>query len=899
MAEKLILVDGTALAYRSFYAFIRRPLRSSRGENTSTSFGFINSILKLRRQYKPDYLIVSFDLGAPTVRHEIFPDYKSTRAKMPEEMVDTLPRLDQVVEALNLPVIKIEGIEADDIIGTLAVKGARQGLDVFIYTGDKDFFQLVNDRISVILPGKKGEDDTILDPKGVREKFGVEPGKVIDVLALMGDSSDNIPGVPGVGPKTAISLVSRYGGFDELYESTGKVSSERTRKSLIEFKDQAGLSKRLVTIDTDIDIDIDWEKFKLSDPDTGKILPLLKELEFNRLVEEFAEPAAGTGVRDKADYKKVGSIDELKALAGKIKETGYVAIDTETTSLQSRKAELVGISISMESRTAAYIPVGHEDSNENLPLDRTLDIIKSICHDESILKVGQNLKYDMQVFKNYGVDFKGRIFDTMLASYVLDPSSRQHGLSALAMKYFDYKMQPITDLIGTGKKQKSFATVSVGDAVFYAGEDADITFRIFRILQPRLKEAGLEKLYYEMEIPLIEVLRVMEEVGVRVNRDKLREISNNMSGQLQSLTEKIYKIAGCEFNINSPVQLQKVLFEDLQLPTKGKTAGKTGYSTDSSVLEELAEIHELPRLILDYRELTKVKSTYSDALVELIDPGTSRIHTSFNQAVTATGRLSSSDPNLQNIPVRTELGREVREAFVPADDDHIFLSADYSQVELRLMAHIAGDETMIRSFINDEDIHRRTAAEVYGVKIDDVTPEMRRRAKVANFAVIYGVSAYGLSRQVEMTVKESAKFIDIYFERYPGVKKFMEEIVRKAEEQGYVSTIFGRRRYIPDIKAKNRQVREFAKRAAINTPIQGSAADIIKLAMIKIHNDFIEHQLKSKMVLQVHDELLFDVFNPELETVKAIVKEGMENVVELKIPLKADIGTGNNWLEAH
>ncbi|MBD3169201.1 MAG: DNA polymerase I, partial [candidate division Zixibacteria bacterium] len=715
MAEKLVLIDGTALAYRSFYAFIRNPLISSKGENTSTSFGFINSIQKLKREYKPEYMAVSFDLGAPTVRHKIYPEYKSTRAKMPDEMVDTLPRLNSVVEAMNLPVVAIEGIEADDIIGTLAVKGAEEGLDVYIYTGDKDFFQLVNDRISIIYPGKKGEDDKVLDAKGVEKKFGVPPDKVIDVLALMGDSSDNIPGVPGIGPKTANQLIKEIGGFEKIYQSLDSITKKKLKEKLEENREQAILSRDLVTIKTDIDVDKNIHDLKVSEPDLGKLLPLLKELEFGRFVEEFSGKVQQ---KNEVEYKLIQSIEELKKVGEEIHKVGCFAIDTETSSLVARHAELVGISISFEEHRAYYIPVGHIETDSNLPVDDVLDVIRELCEDKSILKAAQNLKYDLQVFRNRGMEKIEPAFDTMLASYVINASARGHGLSALALRYFDYNMQSITELIGTGKKQKSFAEVPVEDAVFYACEDADITYRLYKRLEPEIENNDLRKVFGEIEMPLIEVLREMEESGVRVDPEKLKEISDNLNNELERLTEEIYKHTDEEFNINSPVQLQKVLFEELGLPSKGKTAKGSGYSTDASVLEELARIHELPKLILEYRELTKLKSTYSDALVELIDERTDRIHTSFNQAVTATGRLSSSDPNLQNIPVRTELGREVREAFIPSDEEHIFLSADYSQVELRLMAHIADDEKMIEAFRRGEDIHNRTAAEIYGVEID-------------------------------------------------------------------------------------------------------------------------------------------------------------------------------------
>ncbi|MBD3234652.1 MAG: DNA polymerase I, partial [candidate division Zixibacteria bacterium] len=664
MAKKLVLIDGTALAYRAYFAFIRRPLMNSKGENTSAPFGFLNSLMRIKREYNPDYLVVSFDLGAPTKRHEIYPEYKSTRAKMPDEMVDSLPRLDQITDAMNVPVVTIEGVEADDIIGTIAKKGEAEGFDVYIYTGDKDFFQLVNDNISIILPGKGGEPDKILDSAGVAEKFGVTPEKVVDVLGLMGDSSDNIPGVPGVGPKTAIQLVDEYGGFENLYDSLDSLTKKKVRENLKKSREQAELSRRLVTIDTDIALDFNWDECKIADPDLDKLVPLLKELEFDKLTAEFVSETEENSNAPEIKYEQIKSIDELKSLSQRIIEKGYFAFDTETTSLRSRDAELVGLSLSVEEQEAFYVPLAHEGSDENLPFDEVLEIAREIFGNKTVLKIAQNLKYDLQVLRNCEVDIEGKTFDTMLAAYLLDPSARQYGLSALSLKHFNYTMQEISELIGSGNSQKSFGKVPVSQAVFYACEDVDITFRLYNLFAPNLAENKLERLFYEIEMPLVEVLRYMEEVGVKVNSDKLKEISGNLDNSMERLKERIYEESGYEFNINSPVQLRKVLFEDLQLPSKGKTAKKTGFSTDASVLEELARIHPLPKMILEFRELTKIKSTYSDALVELIDPQTSRIHTSFNQAVTATGRLSSADPNLQNIPVRTELGREVREAFV-------------------------------------------------------------------------------------------------------------------------------------------------------------------------------------------------------------------------------------------
>ncbi len=900
--RRVFLVDGSALFYRAYFAFIRNPLINSKGENTSASYGLVNSLLKILREEKPEYIAVVFDTKAPTFRHEMYAEYKSTRAKMPDDLVDQIPRIHQVVEALNIPSFELEGYEADDIIGTFAKKAAGEGCEVWCVTGDKDFFQLVDDKIGIYNPGKASERPDKMRREEVKAKFGVYPELVIDKLALMGDSSDNVPGIPGIGPKTADKLLDQFGDLDTVLKEYEQIKAKGVRQKVAENIDSAVLSKKLVTIDTDSPVAFDLEALKKHPPDYDKAKDLFLELEFTRLLKQALPEAAlpeepSRTAATAAFYHTVSTLGDLKKLVtafGKVKE---IAVDTETTSLNPLEAELVGVSLTDRANTGYYVPLGHSnDSGKNLPFDQALALIKKLLEDTKVGKIGQNLKYDLQVLRRYDVEIEPISFDTMLASYVINPSGRQHSLDAQALRHFDYQMQPITDLIGSGKSQRTFDIVPVATATHYAAEDADFTFRLKEVLAPDTERLKLTKLLYEIELPLIKVLASMEAEGIRVDDKFLGKLSKNMSGTLETVRGKIYEIAGGEFNINSTQQLGHILFEKLGLPTKGKTAKKTGFSTDVRVLEELAEIHEFPKLILEYRQLTKLKNTYIDAIPKLISPRTGRVHTSFNQTIAATGRLSSTNPNLQNIPIRTEEGRQIRKAFVPRDKDHILLAADYSQIELRILAHYTADPGLIKAFINKEDIHTRTAAEVYGVELDEVTSDLRRVAKTANFAVIYGVSAFGLAQQTAMSIEESKQFIDTYFERYPGIRTYMDETIEAARKDGYVTTMFNRRRYLPEINDKNRNVRQFAERTAINTPIQGTAADVIKLAMIDVHRKL--SPMRSRMVLQVHDELVLDVYKPELDSVRDLVKTGMEKAARLKVPLVADIGIGDNWLEA-
>lgn len=895
--KRFILIDGSAVAYRSYFALIRNPLINSRGENTGAVFGFINSLNKIMGDFNPDYLAVAFDTPKPTFRHERYPEYKSTRAKAPDELVEQFPWIDKAVRAHNINVISMEGFEADDLIGTLARKAQKKkDIEVLIFTGDKDFYQLVNDKVKILNP----KDYSVMDAEAVKEKFGVLPDRVIDVLALMGDTSDNVPGVPGVGPKTAISLVEEFGDLKTVLAKGPSDRKGKLAESLSEYKEQAEMSRDLVTIKTDCPVELDLKAMELQEPDIENLVELFRRLEFRSWADKYASRQAESffdvpAAKSKADYRCLTDSSELEKILEKAIKKGEIAVDTETTSINPLEARLVGISFSFEEGKAFYVPVGHDDGN-NLAMDDALDKFSKLFKSK-IKIVGQNIKYDRQVFKNHGVDLDNINFDTMIAAYLIDPGRRSYKLDSLVLDRFNYNMMHIQELIGSGKNQIGFNQVETAKAAFYSAEDADFTLRLKNVLHPEIEKLKLKELFYDIEMPLVGVLGDMEARGVRIDAEFLKELSKQYGKKLDNIEKKIYREVDQEFNLNSPKQLGEILFDKLGLKSTRKTAKGGARSTSVDVLEKLAEIHPVPRMVLEYRQFAKLKSTYIDALPEIVNRTTGRVHTSFNQTVAATGRLSSTDPNLQNIPVRTEEGREIRKAFIPADTKCRILSADYSQIELRIMAHIADDATMIESFKRDEDIHRRTAAEVYGVDIKDVTDSQRRAAKTANFAIIYGVSAYGLSQQSELSVAESKEFIDIYFERYPGIKKYMDDMISMAREKGYVSTMFGRRRYLPDINAKSNQARQFAERIAINTPIQGSAADMIKIAMINIAGDM--RKMKSDMILQVHDELVFDAHKDEMDRLKKIVKSRMEGAVKLKAPVKVDMGVGDNWLEAH
>ncbi|RKY67035.1 MAG: DNA polymerase I [Candidatus Latescibacterota bacterium] len=889
---RLFLIDGSALAYRSYFAFVRNPLINSRGENTSAPFAFTNTLLKILREERPEYIVVVFDTSKPTFRHAKFPAYKATRQKMPSDMKEQLPRIYQIIEAMRLPVIEQEGFEADDVIGTLARKAAEQGIKTILVTGDKDFTQLVSPLIKMLNPKRSGDEFELIDQDAVRTKFGVDPEKVVDVLALMGDSSDNVPGVPNVGGKTAAALVKQFGGLEAVLKNAHRINKPRIRKNLTDFAQQARLSKELVVIDTNVPVDLNLERFRFQGFDNERLIEIFKELEFNRFLRELS-PASS---REEVSYSTVKTVEQLERLVEKIKSKKRAVVNLATTDPNPMQASLVGVSVALVPRQAFYIPVAHS-RGENLPLKVVLSALKPVLEDEGIQKYGQDIKYSTAVLIRNGVVPRGFLFDTMIAAYLLDPSTHQHNLDLLSLKYLNHKIDSLTDLIGKGQKQISFAQIPIERATLYCCENADVALRLKEIFEPKLVQLGLMDLFQGVEIPLVEVLRQMELNGVSVDTAFLDQMSRELQERLDGLMAEIYHEAGEEFNINSPRQLAHILFDKLGLPSRKRT--KTGYSTDMGVLEELARKYELPRRLLEYRQLVKLKSTYVDALPRLVNPETGRIHTSFNQTATATGRLSSSDPNLQNIPVRTEIGRKIRRAFVTADSQHLFLDADYSQIELRIMAHISGDSNLIEAFQNDEDIHLRTAALSFGLPPEYITPDLRRQAKVINFGIMYGMGPYGLAEQLGISPQEAKEFIESYFRVYPGVKDYIEQTIRKARETGYVTTLLGRRRYLPDINSSNSRVREFAERTAVNTPIQGTAADLIKIAMINIHRRLNQAGMQTKMILQVHDELAFEVPKKELHEARELIAQEMEQALKLSVPIKVDIGVGNNWLEAH
>ncbi|MFQ5604932.1 MAG: DNA polymerase I [bacterium] len=904
----LFLIDGSALAYRSFFAFIKNPLINSKGENTSAIFGFCRFLFKILDDENPDHLAVVFDAPGPTFRHEQYKEYKATRQKMPDDMRSQIPKIHEVVNALNIPLIEYPGYEADDVIGTLAQQAQQVGLDTFLVSGDKDFMQLVSDKIKMFNPKRSGDEIEILDEKGVLEKVGLPPSKIVDYLGLMGDTSDNVPGVPGVGEKTAVKLIREFGSLEEVLAHAEEVSRANVRDNLQTHRDQALLSKKLVVIDTAVPLEIDVRTLQRQDPDSERVVDLFKELEFNTLLNRFTIKQEVSEV----EYTLVDSREKLESLVKLLQQAGSFVVDLETTHKDPMRADIVGIAFAVKSYTAFYVPVkientaspkfGHREmflhgDGDLFGSVSVTQILQPLLEDAALKKCGQNIKYDMLVFSRHGIDLQGVNFDTMVASYLLNPTLRQHNIDALALEHLNYVKIPTADLIGKGAKQISMSEISVEEVTKYACEDADITFRLQELFEPQLKNSEIYKLFQEVEIPLIYVLADVEKTGVALDAPFLSEMSQNMAQQLEQLMSRIYDMAGEEFNINSTQQLGAILFEKLNLPKKRRT--KTGYSTDAKVLEELAKIHELPKTLLEYRELTKLKSTYVDALPKLVNPKTGRVHTSYNQTVAATGRLSSSDPNLQNIPIRTEMGRRIRKAFIPGDSEHVILDADYSQVELRIMAHLSEDEVLLESFRNDEDIHAKTASLIFSVKPAEVTPEHRRKAKEINFGVMYGMGVFGLSSRLDISREEAEEFIQNYFIQYPKVNDFIIKTIAEARQNGYVTTLLNRRRYLPEIISENRQRREFAERTAINTPIQGTAADLIKVAMIKIWRKLNEQKLASKMIMQVHDELVFEVPKSELPQVRELVKAEMENAIALKVPIKVDVGVGENWLDAH
>jgi len=894
--KRFFIMDGNAYIYRAFYAI--EGLSTSTGIPTNAVFGFTRLLLKLLFDDKPDYIVIAFDTAGPTFRHEEYAEYKADRPEMPSPLVQQLPIIREVIDALNIPILEQSGYEADDIIGTVAKKAEAAGMEVIIVTGDKDALQLVSPNIKVNPYSFRGffEPGFVFDRQAVKERHGVEPDKVTDLMGLMGDKIDNIPGVPGIGKKTAPQLIEQFGSLEELLDHADEVKSEKQKQLLKEYREQALLSKRLATVDVNVPINLDFKSCEMKDFDQSKLMNLFRRLEFRQFIREL-DLSQKKDVEVK--YHTILTESDLDDLVSKLKQRTDFAVDTETNGLDPVTSDIVGISIAFQPHEAYYIPVSHRYIGvpEQLPLELVANKLKPLLSDSSIGKIGQNIKYDLQILKRCGIELSNISFDTMLASYILNPSARGHNLSDLAMEYLGHKMIPIQDLIGKGKNQITMDEVDVERASEYACEDADITLQLKSDLEPDLHKYELESVFREIELPLIPVLAEMEMAGIRVNTKYLKELSGKLSKQLDSLTKKIYELAGEEFNINSPKQLGEILFEKLGLPPGKRT--KTGYSTNEAELERLSAAgYELPSLILEFRSIAKLKSTYVDALPEQINPKTGRVHTFFNQAVTETGRLSSSKPNLQNIPIRTEEGREIRRAFIPGEECSLLLAADYSQIELRMLAHLSGDATLIEAFRNNEDIHSRTASLIFGLPLDQIMPNMRRQAKTINFGIIYGMGAFRLARELEISHGDAQRFIDSYFKTYSGVKSYFDGVIEFARENGYVTTISGRRRRIPEINSRNRNTREFAERTAINTPVQGSAADMIKLAMIKIDEFFRSENLKSRLLLQVHDELVFEVHEAELDKIQLNVCSLMEGALPLDVPVKVDVGVGKDWLEA-
>lgn len=897
MVEKrLLLFDGNALVHRAFHAL--PPLAVTRtGEMTGAVYGFASMVLKVLAELKPTHYAIAFDYPGPTFRHKEFEPYKAQRPPAPEELRAQFKRVHQLVEAFNIPIFEVEGYEADDILGALCRQASAQGVDTIIVSGDLDTLQLVSPRVRVLTPrpGRPFSDTVIYDEEKVAQKYGISAPQIADLKGLKGDPSDNIPGVTGIGEKTAVKLLQQFGSLEGIYENIDEVAPAKVQQALKEGQKAAQQSKRLATIVTDVPIALDLDACAISAFDRDKVVALFRELEFASLLGKLHELGIEEGkeaVKEevlKRDYRIVDTTEALEQLATELSALPSFVIDLETTGREPMYAELVGISLSWERGKAYYVPVGHR-LGPHLPLSQVLEKLKPLIEDARIAKVAHNGKYDMRVLAEHGIELQNLSFDTMIAAYLL--GEKALGLKPLAFSKLGIEMTPISDLIGRGAKQISMAYVDIPTAAEYACNDADITGRLAQLLERELREQGLWHLFSEVEMPLVPVLLAMERNGVALDRDSLGAMSQSLGERMMKLEAEIYNCIGHRFNINSTQQLGAVLFEELKLPGGRKT--KSGFSTDASVLEGLKGIHPVIELLLEYRQLTKLKSTYIDALPALINPKTGRVHTSFNQTGTTTGRLSSSDPNLQNIPIRGELGRQVRQAFV-AGDDWLLLGADYSQIDLRVMAHLSQDPHLLAAFNRDEDIHAATASEVFGVPASEVTSDMRRVAKTVNFGVIYGMSEYGLEQATELSREEASRFISAYFEKYQGVKGYIESTKRLVRERGYVETVLGRRRYIPDINSSNAQVRAAAERMAINMPVQGTSADIIKLAMIQIQQEMDRRGLESKMILQVHDELVFEVPKEELEEMKGLVAEVMPKAMKLSVPIKVEVKAGKNW----
>ncbi len=890
MAEKkLYLIDGNSFLYRSYYAI--QHLSTSKGFPTNAVFGFISMLKKLMEREKPQYLGIVFDPKGPTIRHKAFKDYKAHRKPMPEDLVVQIPVIKKIVRAFNIPFFEQENYEADDVLGSLAHQASSQNILSIIVTNDKDIYQLVDKSTIVYNPVK----EITLDEKKVKEHFGVSPSQVVDVLALWGDLSDNIPGVPGIGEKTSKALINQFGSLEKLLENLDHIEKARLQEKIKQNLDQLKLSQELVTIEKGLDVKFNLEDFSVCEPNYKELIPIFQELEFSSLSAEYMKKPKST----KKHYRIIFEEKELRELITKIKKAKFVSLDTETDSAFPAQARLVGLSFSTKPNHASYLPLRHYYPNapSQLPKEKALNLLEKVLADPKIKKIGQNIKYDYIVLKGEGIHVQGIDLDSMVLSYLLEPNWGKHNLSKLALTYLQVKAISYNEIVGKGKNEVTIDAVDIDRVAPYACQDADLTLQLSSLLWPKVKEQKLDLLYRKLELPLIEVLADMEMWGVKIDTQALKKLSSELEYELGRLRIKIYEISEEEFNINSPQQLARILFDKLNLPASRKTKITKSYSTSVNILQELAGDYPIAKHTLEYRQLAKLKSGYADSLPLLLNPETGRIHTSYNQTVTATGRLSSSDPNLQNIPVRGELGRRFREAFIPAQG-HLFLSADYSQIELRVLAHLSKDPTLIETFRHDRDIHEETAERVFGNTSVLSKEEKRRRAKIINFSMVYGASAFSLAKELGTSTSEAQDFIDLYYEKHPKVHQFLEKKVKDAQKEGFSETLFGRKRQVPELQHQDKMTQQAGRRIALNTPIQGSAADLMKKAMIDIWLEMKRRGLQSKMILQVHDELVFEVPDKETDEVEILVKERMENVFPLKAPLKVHLSWGVNWAEA-
>lgn len=889
MSKPLILVDGSSYLYRAFHAL--PPLVNSKGFPTGAAYGVLNMLKKLIADYQPTHMAVIFDAKGKTFRDDLYPDYKATRQAMPMELASQIEPIHHIIRALGLPLIMIDGVEADDVIGTLAQHAANEKQPILVSTGDKDLAQLVNEHVTLI----NTMTNTIMDIEGVKQKFGIAPERIIDYLTLVGDTSDNIPGVPKVGPKTAVKWLEEYGSLDNIIAQAEKISG-KVGENLRGFISQIPLTKSLVTIKLDVDLSLSLSDLKIETPNAETLMTLYKEMEFKSWLNELLAKKPVVEDTKYQHYETILTEADLNKWMEQLKQSTLIAFDTETTSLNYMAAKLVGVSFATEKGKAAYIPFGHDypGAPQQLSKNTVLNQLKPILENPNIKKVGQHIKYDIEVLSHEHIKFQGAQFDTSLEAYILDSASNSRGMDALALKYLGWRTMTFEDVAGKGVKQLTFNQVDIQTAGTYAAEDADVTLQLHQTLWPRIQqEPGLKYIYTEIEMPLVPVLASMECGGVLIDPDKLKTQEKELQIRLSELEKEAFALAQQDFNMNSPKQLQEILFQKLKLPVLHKTP--TGQaSTADNVLQELAQDFALPKIIIEYRSLNKLMTTYTSKLVEQIDPNTGRVHTSYNQAATATGRLSSSDPNLQNIPIRTQEGRRIRQAFI-APPGFKLVSADYSQIELRIMAHISEDPNLLKAFANNLDVHQATAAEVWGVPLDEVTSDMRRNAKAINFGLLYGMSAFGLTQQLGIDRKSAQDYIDRYFARYPNVRAYMENTRAQAKKTGFVETLWGRRLYLPEINATQIPRQKAAERVAINAPLQGSAADIIKMAMIRIDKWLREENIPAKMIMQVHDELVFEVDENHLPTVIAGIKEHMSQVVALRVPLLVAVGSGDNW----